>query len=149
MAPDDSAQIICRYSSIFTSADNHDWETCKACFIDEPHIDYSSLNSQPASKVKVDNLIEAWKGFLPKFKFTLHYLTNHNVKINGNVAVATCYGHAIHNFPNAPGGDRWGVYGTYDFELVLTAKGWLVSKLKYNHKYQDGNHKLPELALKA
>ena len=146
---DESAELISLYSSIFTAADAHDWDRCKACFVDEPHIDYSSLNGQPGSKTKVDDLIGAWRSFLPKFKFTLHYLTNHRVNIAGDKATASCYGHAIHNLPDAPGGDLWGVYGTYDFELVRTPKGWLVGRLRYNHKYQDGNHRLPELASKA
>ena len=143
---DNSVEIISLYSSVFTNADSHDWQACRACFADELNVDYSSLNNQPASNVKADDLIAAWKGFLPKFKFTLHYLTNHSLTITGDKATATCYGHAIHNLPNAPGGDLWGVYGTYDIELLHTAKGWLVSKLRYNHKYQDGNPKLPELA---
>ncbi len=145
-ALDHSAEIILQYSSIFTDADAHDWTACRACFTDELEVDYSSLNSQPAARVKADDLIAAWKGFLPKFKFTLHFLTNHRVTIGGDKATASCYGHAIHNLPDAPGGDLWGVYGTYDIELVRTKKGWLVSKLKYNHKYQDGNSRLPELA---
>ena len=145
----EAAGIISTYSNIFITADSHNWEACQGCFVDEPEIDYSSLTGQPLAKVKAADLIAGWKGFLPKFKFTLHYLTNYHVVIDDNRATGSCYGHAIHHLPNAPDGDLWGVYGTYDFELVKTDKGWRVSKLRYNHKYQDGNPNLPALASQA
>jgi hypothetical protein len=140
------AEIITTYSSIFINADTHNWEGCQNCFVDEPEIDYSSLNGQPAAEVKAVDLISNWKGFLPRFEFTMHYLTNHRVVVEGNRASGFCYGHAIHHLPNAAGGDLWGVYGTYEFELVKTEMGWRVIKMRYNHKYQDGNPNLPALA---
>jgi hypothetical protein len=140
------AEVITTYSNIFIQADNRDWEACKSSFVDEPEIDYASLNGQPATRVKAVGLIAQWKQFLPKFKFTLHYLTNHQVKLEGQAATGSCYGHAIHHLPNATGNDVWGVYGTYDFELVKTAQGWRVDKMRYDHRYQDGNPDLPSLA---
>lgn len=143
------AAIISAYSDIFINTDSHNWEACQNCFVDEPEIDYASLNGQPATRVKATDLIASWKGFLPKFKFTMHYLTNHRVNIEGNQATGFCYGHAIHHLPNAAGGDMWGVYGTYNFELIKTDQGWRVSKMRYNHKVQDGNPNLPALASQA
>jgi hypothetical protein len=140
------SEIISTYSNIFFYADTHQWEKCQACFTDEPEIDYASLSGQPAAKVRTADLMNAWKSFLPKFKFTMHYLTNHRVTIDGATATAFCYGHAIHHLPDADGGDLWGVYGTYEFELLKTNDGWKVKRMKYNHKYQDGNPKLPALA---
>lgn len=143
------AEIISTYSSIFINADSHSWEACQNCFVDEPEIDYSSLNGQPEARVKAADLITGWQAFLPKFAFTLHYLTNHLVIVDGNQATGFCYGHAIHHLPNAAGGDLWGVYGTYGFELIKTERGWRVTKMRYSHKYQDGNPNLPSLASKG
>lgn len=140
------SEIISTYSTIFIASDGHDWEACLNCFVDEPEIDYASLNGQPSARVKAADLIAGWKGFLPRFNFTLHYLTNHRVVVEGDQATGFCYGHAIHHLPNATGGDLWGVYGTYDFRLVKTDKGWRVSQMRYHHKYQDGNPNLPALA---
>ena len=46
------SEIISTYSTIFIAADGHDWEACLNCFVDEPEIDYTSLNGQPLARVK-------------------------------------------------------------------------------------------------
>lgn len=143
------AEIISTYSHIFIASDHHDWEACQNSFVDEPEIDYSSLTGQPSARVKAADLIAGWKEFLSRFNFTLHYLTNHRVVVEGDQATGFCYGHAIHHLPKAAEGDLWGVYGTYDFKLVKTGKGWRVSQMRYHHKYQDGNPNLPALAAQA
>ena len=146
--PDENEKwkIVEAYSAIFIHSDLHQWDRLKLCFSETITMDYASLNGQPASTVKRDDLISAWSGFLPKFTFTLHYLTNHAVTVVDDRASASCYGHAVHHLEGTAGGDLWEVYGTYNVELVKQNDNWLVTALRYNHKYAAGNLDLPAIA---
>ncbi len=136
-------EVIKAYSALFIHSDAREWDKVALCFDDHVTVDYASLNGQPAAVLKREDLIEGWSAFLPKFKFTLHYLTNHSVTIKGDHAEACCYGHAMHHLPAAEGGDIWEVFGTYNITLRRIDKKWVVTALRYNHKYASGN--LPSL----
>ncbi len=141
-------QVIDAVNGVVMSVDRRDWKTCRSYFIDEPFIDYSSLNGQAGSKVKADELVKGWSAFLSKLKFTQHFLANHDVKISGNTATCYSYVRGIHSLPYAEGGELWDVYGTYEHELVKTPSGWKVSKMVFNLLYQEGNKNLPAIAMK-
>src|SRR4030067_252471 len=117
-------QIVDVVNGVVISVDRSEWETCKSYFIDEPFIDYSSLSGQPGSKVKAVELVKGWSDFLSKLKFTQHFITNHDVKINGNTATCYSYVRGIHSLPYAEGGELCDVYGTYEHELVFRPSGW-------------------------
>jgi fermentation-respiration switch protein FrsA (DUF1100 family) len=144
----DREQIIDAVNSVAMCADRRQWAACRSYFVDEPFIDYSSLSGQPGSKVKADELIKGWSVFLPKFKFTQHFITNHEVEVNGDTAACRSYVHAIHFLPYAEGGELWGVYGTYDHKLVRTSSGWKVSRMTFHLLYQEGNKNIPALTAK-
>lgn len=145
----DREQIVEIVNGIGNSADRRDWVACRAFWIEEPFVDYSSLSGQPGVRVRAADLIAGWNAFLPKFKFTQHFITNHEVRISGDRADCRSYVHAIHNLPFAEGGDMWGVYGVYEHELVKTPTGWKVSKMIFRLLAQEGNRGLPALAAKA
>lgn len=44
--------------------------------------------------------------------------------------------------------DKDQIIAAYEHELIKSANGWKVSKMKFNLKYQDGNKSLPMLASK-
>ena len=141
-------QIVDVVNGVVISVDRREWETCKSYFIDEPFIDYSSLSGQPGSKVKAVELVKGWSDFLSKLKFTQHFITNHDVKINGNTTTCYSYVRGIHSLPYAEGGELCDVYGTYEHELVKTPSGWKVSKMVFHLLYQEGNKNIPALAAK-
>jgi fermentation-respiration switch protein FrsA (DUF1100 family) len=141
----DREQIIDVVNGVAMCADRREWVACRTYFVDEPFIDYRSLSGQPGSKVKADDLIKSWSAFLPRFKFTQHFMTNHEVKVTADAATCRSYVHAIHFLPYAEGGEFWGVYGTYDHELVRASSGWKVSKMTFHLLYQEGNKNIPAL----
>ncbi len=145
----DRELIIESVNGVAMCADRHQWAACHFYFVDEPFIDCSSLSGQQGSKVKADDLIKGWSSFLPRFKFTQHFMTNHDVKVTGDAAICRSYVHAIHFLLYAEGGEFWGVYGTYDHELVRTPSGWKVSKMTFHLLYQEGNKNLPALTAKV
>ncbi len=134
--------------NIFNGSDRHDWQVVRESFADEVLMDYSSLSGQPAASLKADAIITAWKSFLPKFKFTLHLLTNFEIDVAESTARIFCKGQALHHLPGAEGGDLWTVYGTYDFELQRINEKWKTVLIKFNLLYQDGNTNLPSIASK-
>jgi hypothetical protein len=142
----DKDQIIAAVNGIAMAADKHDWETCKHYFTDIPFIDYSSLSGQAGAAIKVDELVTGWQEFLPKFRLTQHFITNHQISINGDKATCFSYVHAIHYLPYSRGGDLWSVYGTYNHELVKIQNDWKVSSMTFNLLYQEGNKILPAIA---
>jgi hypothetical protein len=142
----DVNKIIDTINRIGITVDRHDWEGCLGLFIDEPEVDYSSFSGQPGGKIKSSDLINSWKNFLPGFNFTMHFITNHKISIHDDRAGCFSYIHAIHYIKNSEGGDMWGVYGTYEHELLKSGKNWKISKMKLNFKHQDGNLNLPQIA---
>jgi hypothetical protein len=138
--------IIEAYTAIFTYSDAHEWNKVKLFLDDILTVDYSSLNGQPAALISREDLIAAWSAFLPRFTFTMHFLSNHHVFVQGEGATASCYGHAIHQLQGAEGGDFWEVYGSYNFSLRRAADAWLVTSIRYNHRYAGGNLNLPVIA---
>lgn len=69
---------------IFNGSDRHEWDTVRNSFASQVLLDYSSLNGQPAASLKAEDIVTAWISFLPKFKFTLHLLSNFEIQISGN-----------------------------------------------------------------
>ena len=147
MEYEDKRKIIDTILDIFIGVDSHDWERCKSAMVPEPFVDYSSLNGNPPAKVKATDLVGGWAVFLPKFKATMHYVTNHVVHVTGDTATAFCYGHAIHLLPHKPG-ETWDVFGTYDYQLIRTPTGWKVATVKFNLKHQIGKLELPDAPAK-
>ncbi|HYG39077.1 MAG TPA: nuclear transport factor 2 family protein [Cytophagales bacterium] len=132
-------------SNIFVGSDSHNWDKVKNSFSDEVWLDYSSFTGEPPATIKSTEIIKAWSDFLPRFKFTMHYLSNFEVDVKDGKAFCSAYGHAIHHSPEARGGDLFEVYGTYNFELQKENDKWAVTSMTYNHKYSAGNLELPAL----
>lgn len=132
--------------AIFNGTDKRQWDRVRHSLADEVLLDYSSMSGQPAVQTKADDIIASWSGFLPKFAFTLHLLSNVEVHIQGGTATFFCKGEALHHLPNAEGGDVWKVYGTYDIELAQLGEQWKTVSLRFNLLYQEGNLNLPALA---
>ncbi|MFN8345604.1 MAG: nuclear transport factor 2 family protein [Spirosomataceae bacterium] len=132
--------------AVFNGSDKHQWDAVKHSFADEVQLDYSSLNGQPAAPVKVDDIITDRSHFLPKFKFTLHLITNIEIHLQGGKATVFCKGEALHCLPHAEGGEVWKVYGTYDIELAKLGEHWKITGLRFNLMHQEGNINLPVIA---
>eukprot|EP00831_Metopus_contortus_P085020 TRINITY_DN9786_c0_g1_i3.p1 TRINITY_DN9786_c0_g1~~TRINITY_DN9786_c0_g1_i3.p1 ORF type:complete len:190 (-),score=28.93 TRINITY_DN9786_c0_g1_i3:130-699(-) len=149
MDTSEKEQVINTVLSIFLCADTHDWEKALTLYVEEPFIDYSSLNGQPGGKIKTVDLLKNWGGFLPKFKSTMHFISNFFVSFEKDYCKVLCYGHAVHSFPGAEGGDQWDVYGSYDFEMVKVEGAWRARLQRFNCKIQSGNLNLPAIVSKT
>jgi hypothetical protein len=140
--------IETQVNKFFIAVDSCDWDTVERIFAETVEADYSSMNGQPAAKVKAKDLIEGWKGLLPGFDHTHHQLGNMVVLKEEKTASVFCYGTATHYLENDKG-NIWTVVGSYDIDLEAFDNNWRITKLKLNFKYQDGNLELPNLAMEA
>jgi len=127
-------------------ADDRAWESLRACFAGEVHVDYTSLTGGTPTCIAADVLITNWRGLLPGFDATHHALTNPLVTLAGNEASAEAYVTADHYLAGAEGGDRWTVQGRYRYELARKDAGWVVTSLTLTLTHQHGNLNLPSLA---
>lgn len=127
--------IIETVKSIFKGADDHNWQLIENAMADKVLLDYFSLSGNPAATISAKQIIEGWKGFLPKFERTHHQLSDFSVDSQGNIANVSFKGKADH-FINK---DVWTVEGTYHAEVVNRNNSWKVTQLKFILSKQSGN----------
>lgn len=133
---------------LFIATDARDWESLKTIFADEVELDYSSMNGQPAACIKAEDILAGWQTILPGFTHTHHQIGNMISTSRGDEASVFCYGTATHYLENEQD-SIWTVVGSYDFDLKEITGRWVVTKMKFNFKYQEGNTNLPQLAIEA
>ena len=92
----DTEKIINVISNIFVGADERDWNKVKASFANDVLLDYYSMNGNPASVLTSNDIINAWRGFLPGFDITNHHITNFGIKQSGGIAKVHFSGKADH-----------------------------------------------------
>jgi hypothetical protein len=139
----DIEKIINIITNIFEGADERDWKKVKNSFANDVLLDYYSMSGNPASVLTSDDIINAWKGFLPGFDITHHYVTKFHIKQSGGIANAHFSGKADHFID----GESWTVEGTYDLELVVSGEDAKVTKFKFNLLSQSGDIGLQQKAL--
>ncbi|HTK20010.1 MAG TPA: nuclear transport factor 2 family protein [Mucilaginibacter sp.] len=139
----DTENIIHVITNIFEGADERDWKKVKSSFAKDVLLDYYSMSGNPAAVLSSNDIINAWKGFLPGFDLTHHYVTKFHIEQSDGVAKAQFSGKADH-FIN---GESWIVEGTYDLELVISGDDAKVTKFKFNLQKQSGDTGLSQKAV--
>jgi len=139
----DTEKIIKVITNIFEGADERNWNKVKASFVNEVLLDYYSMNGSPAAVLTSDDIIKAWKGFLPGFDLTHHYITKFHIEQSDGITKAHFSGKADHFID----GESWTVEGTYDLELAMSSDDAKVTKFKFNLEKQSGDIGLPQKAL--
>ena len=140
----DTEKVIKVITNIFEGADERDWKKVKASFADDVLLDYYSMSGNPAAVLTSDDIINAWKGFLPGFDITHHYVTKFHVEQSGGTANAHFSGKANHFID----GVSWTVEGTYDLELAISNDDHAkVTKFKFNLIKQSGDTGLSQKAV--
>ena len=100
------------------------------------------MNGSPAVVLSSNDIITAWKGFLPGFDLTHHYVTKFHIEQSDGIVKANFSGKADHFID----GKRWTVEGTYDLELGVSGDEANVTKFKFNLQEQSGDTGLPQRA---
>lgn len=133
-----------KVNSIFTGADERDWNKVKSVMDKQVLLDYSSMTGSPATNLKPEQITTAWAAFLPGFDRTNHKLSDFKIKINGDDAVVNYIGKADHYLNS----EVWTVEGSYTTKLKYINGNWLVNSHKFNFEKQSGKTTLPTEATK-
>ena len=132
-------------TQVFTSTDNHDWESLKSCFTNLFVLDYESMSNQPAVQISPEQLADSWSSLLPGFDSTHHQIGNIIVKETDSGYHVSCYGTATHFIENE-NPQVWTVYGTYDFNIRKSKDAFKIYRMTFNYKFQTGNLGLASIA---
>jgi hypothetical protein len=127
--------------------DNRHWDGVKAAFSDTVLLDYTSMMGGEPASLTANQIIDAWKKFLPGFDRTHHQLGNMITELGTGTAKVFCYVTATHYLKNVSGNNLWTVVGSYDAELVNDNNEWKITALKFNLKYTEGNEDLARMAM--
>lgn len=135
-------EIIHQIQNLFAGTDARDWSKVQATMNENVLLDYSSMNGNPATTLRPNEIVNAWSAFLPGFDSTHHHVSGFVIELIGHTAKAHFDGNANHYIGNAV----WTVQGSYDTKLERVNKQWLISEFKFNFGQQNGNTGLPTLA---
>ncbi len=114
-------------TSYTVAIDTHDWDRLDTVFTPDAHIDYSASGGHVGAFPEV----KAWLSeTLPMFTGMQHYVTQKDVRLDGDAATVRAY------FLNPlvierEDGTRWqmDIGGIYAHTLVRTADGWRSTRL--------------------
>jgi ketosteroid isomerase-like protein len=136
--------IIHQVNTLFSGADERNWNKVKSVMHTPVLLDYSSMTGSPATNLTPEEITAAWSAFLPGFDRTNHKLSDFKVIINGDQAIIHYTGKADH-YLNA---EVWTVEGSYDTKFKRVNENWLVVAHTFNFQKQSGNNTLPAAATK-
>ena len=131
-------ELLARYASI---PDTRDFdELPETVFTDRVTWDFESVGAGPPIEMERDAFMQQLRKFFRGWQATHHAITNHRVRIDGDVASIRAHIYAQHWLaPDAAPQqhNRWLVVGFYDDEAVRTADGWRLRKVRLTMTYEE------------
>ena len=124
--------------------DTGNWDSYRSCFTDLLNIDFQRLTG--CAEVRVD--ADLWTLFANQILSPLrrhHVYSNIVVKLEGERAHAHVYMTARHWKATDIGSADNTQYGWYDFWLQRSDAGWLISRLKHDFQWVEGNGALLDM----
>jgi SnoaL-like domain len=131
-------ELLARYASI---PDTQDFdELPKTVFTDHVILDFESVGAGPSIEIERNALTQQLRTFFADWQATHHAITNHQIRVDGDIASIRAHIHAQHWLPPdvAPQHrNRWLVVGFYDDEAVRTSDGWRLRKVRLTMTYEE------------
>jgi hypothetical protein len=131
-------ELMARYASI---ADTKDFDELPPTVLaDRVWCDFESVGGGPAGEVERDAFVAGVRTFFAGWQATHHAITNHRIRVDGDVATIRAHVHAEHWLPPddaRPHRNRWLVVGFYDDEAVRTPAGWRLRAVRLSATYQE------------
>lgn len=124
--------VLNRYAS---SLDGRDWSRLATCFTPDAVADYGVLGRHDGFAA-IEGLV---RGVLGKLDASQHFISNHEVDLDGNTAKSRCYLQAQHVKRNTEGGDNYLVGGIYLDDWVRTDSGWRIQSRQLQITWIEGN----------
>jgi hypothetical protein len=135
-------RIINVIDKLFILTDSRDWINVKKYFADKVHFDMTSLGGGEPTILTTQEIVDMWDKGLKPLEAIHHQAGNYKTDINGNEAIAFCYGIAYHYKKTKSGNNTRMYAGSYNFHLTKKDNNWLIDSFKFNLKFLDGNAQL-------
>lgn len=127
---------------MFVATDERNWTALESCFTNPFVLDMTSMVGGEPTTMTPTQVAQAWAvGFKP-LDHVHHQIGNLRVEINGDKALAKCYGVALHHRTKVQGLKTRIFIGTYELSLILLAGMWQIERLVFKLKFIDGNLEL-------
>jgi SnoaL-like protein len=134
--------VVETINRLFIGTDYRDWAMVRDALAPRLHVDMTSLAGGQPSEMSGADLAAAWETGLKPIQAVHHQAGNYRVTVEGDEAVAFCYGTATHYRPTRSGRDVRTFVGSYDFRLARLEGKWRITSFRFNLKYVDGNLEL-------
>jgi hypothetical protein len=131
-------KVILRFGR---ALDTGNWAAYRTCFTNPVNIDFTRLTGQPEVRVDAD----LWTVFAEQILTPVrrhHVYTNWDITLEGDRAHALVYMTARHWKSTDNGVSHNTQYGWYDFWLERQGDEWLMTKVKHDFQWVDGNASL-------
>lgn len=138
--PNDVADImtierVIKLTGMYSDFEMHDellnlWD-------EEVTVDFGEV--KPPQVMKAVDLVN-WAKIAYKNIKDQHMFFNFIVNVNGDTATSVCYGRALHEQKQT--GDKWLIYIRYEHSFRRKGEGWVVTRLKMEPTFQEGNPNL-------
>lgn len=125
--------VIC---AVTLHSDLDEPEAALAQYVPGARIDYSQTLGPDSADVPVEEHRANLNKLLPGFDKRQHQVTNFDIRVDGEEAVARSQCSAIHVL----NGQVWEARGTYHHRLRRTAKGWRITYQRVDMVHQQGEH---------
>ena len=125
--------------------DTRDWRLLRPILTDRVAIDYTSFDPDLDLEMDAAEWVHRVRG-LAGFGATQHLSTNHRHHIDGGTATCISYMHAGHFLKHEGEDHACFLYGYYTSELVRSAAGWKVCKVKLSTTAGQGDARVFEWA---
>lgn len=139
----EEARITVVVSSIPMAVDLAAYDVAERAFADPVVIDYTTLWGGEPATMSPGALMDAWRGIVPGFDVTHHALSNVEVTVTGDTAVATADVDGSHWID----GEIWRPIGTYYWDLVKVSDDWKVTRMVFDMTEEIGSRELASVAM--
>ena len=133
--PQDKAQIVTIVESVATLADRGEFSALEHLYDDEVTVDYTSLTGGEVELKSPQALMTQWASVLPGFDVTRHDISNVEVTVDGQKAVATADVIADHYM----GDQHWQVQGDYRYGLQKEGDIWRITSHTFKLHQESGD----------
>ena len=121
----DALAIMAVQNAYAVAIDQQDWAALRRCFTPDATISFG----MPLQVGTLDEFMDWAPDFHGRLARTLHQVSTHQVAFQGQVAVASCYLHAV--LVDASREKATSVFGRYDDELVRTGDRWAIRQRRF------------------
>lgn len=134
-------QAICELAVRYSTAlDTRDWALLETCFVPDAVFEADGFDRLEGF-AQIRHTVDA---ALAGLDHSQHFVTNFDVRVDGDVGTLVCYLQAQHVRTAVEGDPNFLVAGTYRDDVVRTTDGWRFARRTLAVIWTAGNPAVPE-----